>query len=290
MYFAFEESQADIVRNMATVGIDLQPWIDADLLRFSCFRPTLLGLEAHLSGVQKMFNDFDPAVVVKDPISALLRVGTGSEVSAMLTRQIDFFKSRGVTTLLTTLSQEVASDRDHLGLASLVDTWLLLKTVEGNGEHNRLLFVRKSRGMAHSNQIREFLVTASGIELADVYVGPQGVLTGTARQAQEAKEHADGAVRHDDLQQQKVDLAHRRASLEAQVQSLWSDFEMQSEIVDRLITSGSAGTEGRADQRATQSRMRHADSEGTDGPDHDDVDDMDVEDAGDAEDAGGVLR
>jgi circadian clock protein KaiC len=270
IYFAFEESEADIVRNMSSVGIDLQTWIDADLLRFYCFRPSLLGLEAHLFEVQKMVADFDPAVVVKDPISALLRVGTSADVTAMLTRQIDYFKARGVTTILTTLSQETTANSDHFGLASLADTWLLLKSTEGNGEHNRLLYVRKARGMAHSNQIREFLITSSGIELANVYVGPQGVLTGSARQAQEAKERADGASRHDDLEQRQIDLARRRASVEAQVQGLWRDFETEADIVDRLLSSGSTGTEDRADQRAEQGRMRHADVEQTDHAQHHD--------------------
>jgi circadian clock protein KaiC len=261
IYFAFEESEADIVRNMSSVGMDLQRWIDAGLLNFHCFRPSLLGLEAHLFAIQKMVADFDPSVVVMDPVSALLRVGTSADVTAMLTRQIDFFKIRGVTTFLTTLRKDVADDDDQAGLASLVDTWFLLKSAEGNGEHNRLLYVRKARGMAHSNQIREFLVTTSGIELADVYVGPQGVLTGSARQAQEAKELADGALRHDDLEQRQIDLARRRASVEAEVEGLWRDFETEANVVQRLLTSGSTGTEGRADQRAEQGRMRHADAD-----------------------------
>jgi circadian clock protein KaiC len=260
IYFAFEESEADIVRNMASVGLDLQPWIDTGLLTFSCFRPSLLGLEAHLFAIQQMVIDIEPSMVVKDPVSALFRLGTRAEVTAMLIRQIDFLKDRGVTTVFTSLSQELAAEGDHFGLGSLVDTWLLLKTTEGNGEHNRLLYVRKARGLAHSNQIREFLVTASGIELADVYVGPQGVLTGSARQAQEAKELADGVIRREDLEQRQVDLARKRAAVEADVAALWRDFAAEVDVVERLLTTGSTGTEGRADQRAEQGRMRHADA------------------------------
>ena len=130
-----------------------------------------------------------------DPVSDLLRIGTGADVSAMLTRQVDFLKARGVTALFTSLNSERASRRRPTSRStSLVDTWLLVKTMEGNGERNRVLYVLKSRGMAHSNQIREFLLTDQGIELADVYVGPQGVLTGSARQAQEAQERSDGAA------------------------------------------------------------------------------------------------
>jgi len=259
MYFAFEESQAEILRNMASVGIDLGQWVDAGLLQFQCFRPSLLGLEAHLFAVQKFVTDFDPTVVVKDPVSDLMRVGTVADVSAMLARQVDFLKAKGVTSLFTSLS--TFGDPAHAGeqVASLVDTWLVVKTMEGNGEHNRILSVLKSRGMAHSNQIREFLLTGQGIELADVYVGPQGVLTGSARQAQEAKERSDGAAWQEDLEQRRVNLERRRESVEAEVADLWREFENEADIVGRLLSHGSTGVEDRAGQRAEQGRLRRAD-------------------------------
>jgi circadian clock protein KaiC len=261
VYFAFEESEAEIVRNMASVGIDLRQWVDADMLQFQCFRPSLLGLEAHLFGMQKYVGDFDPAVVVMDPVSDFLRIGTGADVAAMLTRQVDFLKAKGVTTLFTSLNSESEPAEADQQLASLVDTWLLVKTVEGNGEYNRLLYVRKSRGMAHSNQIREFLLTSQGIELADVYVGPQGVLTGSARQAQEAKERSDGTARLEDLEQRRVNLERRRQSVEAQTSGLWREFEAEADIVEHLLSHGSTGTEDRAGQRAEQGRLRRADTD-----------------------------
>ena len=179
LYFAFEQSPEEIVRNMASVGIELSGWVDAGLLEFRCSRPSLLGLEAHLFAMQKAVERIDPAVVVIDPVSDLAALGTPADVSAMLTRQVDFLKSSGVTALFTSLaSPDSDSSVAAQQLASLVDTWLLVKTMEGNGELNRVLYVLKSRGMAHSNQIREFLLTDHGIELADVYVGAQGVLTG----------------------------------------------------------------------------------------------------------------
>ena len=259
MYFAFEESEAEILRNMASVGIDLRRWVDAGLLQFRCFRPSLLGLEAHLFAVQKFVGEFDPSVVVQDPVSDLLHVGTVADVAAMLARQVDFLKAKGVTSLFTSLS--TFGDPAHAGeqVASLVDTWLVVKTMEGNGEYNRILSVLKSRGMAHSNQIREFLLTGQGIELADVYVGPQGVLTGSARQAQEAKERSDGAARQEDLEQRRVNLERRRESVEAQVTDLWREFENEAEVVGRLLSHGSTGVEDRAGQRAEQGRLRRAD-------------------------------
>jgi circadian clock protein KaiC len=211
--------------------------------------------------MQKSVSKFDPAVVVMDPVSDFAGAGTGADVSAMLTRQVDYLKARGVTGLFTSLSSEATvAEADHQ-LASLVDTWLLVKTLEGNGEHNRILYVRKSRGTAHSNQIREFLLTGQGIELADVYVGPQGVLTGSARQAQEAKEHADGLARLEDFELRRVNLQRRRESVEAQTATLWREYEDEAEVVERLLSHGSAGTENRAGQRAEQGRLRRADND-----------------------------
>jgi circadian clock protein KaiC len=134
-----------------------------------------------------------------------------------------------------------------------------VKSTEGNGEHNRLLFVLKSRGMAHSNQIREFLLTSHGIELADVYVGPEGVLTGSARQAQEAMEHNEGQARLDDLEQRRLALERRREAVAAQTAALWREFEDEAVVVERLLSHGSTGTEDQADQRVEQGRLRQAD-------------------------------
>jgi circadian clock protein KaiC len=259
MFFAFEESEAEIIRNMASVGMDLRRWVDAGLLRFHCFRPTLLGLEAHLFAMQKHVREFDPAVIIKDPISDLVRVGSGADVSSMLTRQVDFLKAKGVTALFTSLNSEVATAQADQQIASLVDTWLRVKTMEGNGELNRVLYLLKSRGMANSNQIREFMLTSQGIELSDVYVGPQGVLTGSARQAQEAQEAADGVARLEDLEQRRLGLDRLRGSVEAQTGVLWREYEDEAASVGRLLSHGSAGVEGRAGQRAAQSRLRGAD-------------------------------
>jgi circadian clock protein KaiC len=261
LYFAFEESQEEIVRNMSSVGIDLQPPIDADLLRFECFRPSVLGLEQHLYAMQRAVTEFAPAVVVMDPISDLLRIGSEGDVSAMLTRQVDFLKARGVTALFTSLNAGADAALPDQQIASLVDTWLLVKTMEGNGELNRLLYVLKSRGTAHSNQTREFVLTSQGIELADVYVGPQGVLTGSARQAQEALELSDGTARLDDLEQRRVNLERRRDAVQAQTAALWREFEDEADVVGQLLSHGSTGAEDRADQRVEQGRLRRADAQ-----------------------------
>jgi circadian clock protein KaiC len=260
LYFSFEESESEVIRNMSSVGIQLRQWVEAGLLQFRCSRPSLLGLEAHLFAIQKAVLDFEPAVVAKDPVSDLLRIGTGADVAAMLTRQIDFLKSRGVTVMFTSLNTEAELTQGDQQMASLADTWLLLRSVEGNGEHNRVLRVLKSRGTAHSNQIREFLLTEDGIELADVYVGPQGVLTGSARSAREATERAEDTARMEDLDQRRADLERRRQTVEAQVAALWRNFESEADTVARLLSHGSTGIDDRAGQRAEQGRLRRADT------------------------------
>ena len=274
MYFAFDESQEEIIRNMLSVGINLRQWVDAGLLKFHCFRPSLLGLESHLFTVQKFVGEFDPSVVVMDPISDFVRLGTAVDVAALLTRQVDFLKARGVTSLFTSLTSVRDSTSVEQQMASLVDTSLLVKTLEGNGEHNRVLYVLKARGMANSNQIREFLLTDHGIELSDVYVGPQGVLTGSARQAQEAKEQADGAAWLEELEQRRVNLERRRQSVDAQTATLWREFDDESDIVKRLRNHGSTGADDRAGQRVAQGLLRRADAAREDGTDDlDEVDD-----------------
>jgi circadian clock protein KaiC len=232
LYFSFEESEAEIIRNMASVGLDLKRWVDGGLLRFKCFRPSLLGLEAHLYAMQKLVGDFAPAVVVKDPVSDLLRVATGADVASLLTRQVDYLKSRGVTALFTSLNTNAEPGKDDPYIASLVDTLLIVKATEDSGEHTRLIYVLKSRGMAHSNQIRELLITDHGIELAEVYAGPQGLLTGSARRAHEAQERADGTSQGEDLKRRRTHLARRRASVEAQVATLWRGLEDETDGTD----------------------------------------------------------
>jgi circadian clock protein KaiC len=258
IYFAFEESQEQIIRNMGSVGMELDHWVRAGLLQFRCVRPSLFGLEAHLAAMQEAVEDFDPAVAVIDPISDL--IGTGLDVRAMLTRQVDFLKARGVTALFTSLAADGRRETTEQVVASLIDTCLVLRSMDGNGEQNRVVTVLKSRGMSHSNQVREFLLTDRGIELADVYVGPQGVLTGSARSAQEAKERIDAVERQEDLQQRRASLERQRESVEAQVAGLWREFADETEVVARLLSRGTSGREDKVEARLEQGRLRSSDA------------------------------
>ncbi len=259
LYIALEESQDQIIRNMTSVGIDLSPWVEQGLLRFKNVRSRALNLERHLALMQSEVDAFNPAVVVTDPVSDLIGIGSEREVSAMLSRQVDFLKGRGITALFTHLALESQRDQTNRLLGSLVDTWIYVRGLEGNGEFNRTLSILKSRGTSHSNQVREFLLTDHGIELADVYVGPQGVLTGSARSAQEARERSDAIDRQEDLDQRTAKLQRARQSLEARVAALWRDFEDEATAVDLLVSRGTSGRQDGVDQRLEQGRLRHGD-------------------------------
>ena len=172
LYFAFEESQSQMVRNMRSIGIDLEPWINQGLLHFHAQRPTLSGLEMHLTTMHKWINDVQPRIVIVDPVSNFTVAGTNTEVKAMLTRLIDLLKVKQITTLFTNLTSGGGPlEQTEMAVPSLMDAWLLLRDIESDGERNRSVYIRKSRGMAHSNQLREFVLTDRGLDLSDVRPG-----------------------------------------------------------------------------------------------------------------------
>jgi circadian clock protein KaiC len=168
LYFAFEESPSQILRNMRSLGLDLQPVIDQGLLRIEAHRPTSSGLEAHLAAMQRCIGDANPDVVVVDPITNLISIGDQGQVKSMLTRLIDFLKTRGITAMFSTLMFDRSLEETTVGISSLMDTWVMLRDVETpDARRKRLIHVLKARGMAHSNQIREFTLGDKGIRLLD---------------------------------------------------------------------------------------------------------------------------
>ena len=243
IYFAFEESPRQIVRNMRSVGVDLQPWVDAGLLRFSAARPTLWGLEMHLARMHKEVEAFAPQVVAVDPIYNLSAVGSATEVRLMLLRLIAYLKSRSVTALFTAVDGGDLKDAEHAGVSSLMDAWLLVKTIEGNGERNRGLYVIKARGMAHSNQICEFLLSDRGIVLREPYLGKGEVLTGSARVAEEALEREKELERQSALAARRRDIERKRRQIEAQIAALQAELESQSLEADVSASSDRAASE-----------------------------------------------
>lgn len=239
LFFAYEESNAQIVRNMRSIGIDLAPWIKKGLLEIHSSRPTLQGLEQHLVMMHDLVRTFRPTVVAVDPISNLTLAHDDTEVKPTLMRLIDFLKKEQITAVFTNLTGDVeaasARETSQLYVSSLMDTWLLLRNVELSGECNRTIFVCKSRGMAHSNQVREFVLSDTGIDLVDVYLGGDRVLTGTARVAQEARERDSLTLRGEDHQRKLRQLASKRKTIEAQIAALQAEAEAETAEVHFVI-------------------------------------------------------
>jgi circadian clock protein KaiC len=250
-----------MVRNMRSIGLDLAPWLKKGLLRFHATRPTAYGLETHLAALHKLVNDFQPRVVIVDPITNFLKAGTHSDAEAMLMRLIDFLKSQQITALFTSLTHGgSALEQTEAGISSLIDTWLLMRDIELGGERNRGMYVLKSRGMAHSNQIREFLLTDHGVELRDVYSGPEGVLTGSLRLAQEAREQAAALGKQQEIERRMRDLERKRRALEAQMSAQREEFEAEEEELKLLIAQEQASADYVGQSREAMSRSRKADA------------------------------
>lgn len=225
LYFCFEESPKQLMRNMGSIGIHLEEWVERGLLRFQATRPTLYGLEMHLAVTQKFVNEFKPHVVILDPINTFVSGDKEFEVKTLLMRIVDFLKVHNVTALFTNLTQaEYDHEGSNSGISSLIDTWLFLRDIELNGERNRGMYVLKSRGIANSNQIREFVLTDHGVELRDAYIGANGVLTGSARIAQEAQENSEVLTRKLEIEFKKREIGRKRRELEAKVEAMRAVF------------------------------------------------------------------
>ena len=235
LYFAFEESPNQIIRNMGSIGLDLDRWVSKGLLKFHSARPSLYGLEMHLVTFHKVIDEFNPQVFVVDPISNLTAAGTASEVKSILTRLIDHLKMKKISTFLTDLTHFGGGlEQTSEEISSLIDTWLLLRDIELNGERNRGLYILKSRGMAHSNQIQEFLLTNQGIDLIDIYTGSGEVLTGSARAAQEAREKAVELSARRESNRRLREQERKRNALETKIAALRAEFDVETQEVQLM--------------------------------------------------------
>jgi len=260
LFFAFEESPQQILRNLRSTGIDLEPWVDQGLLQFQAQRPTFQGLEMHLTAMHKAILRFQPRHLVMDPINSFVSPGNEAEVKSMLMRLVDFLKMQGITGYFTSLTTGgYPVDQTDTAISSLIDTWLLLRATETGGERNRSLSILKSRGMAHSNQTREFLITNRGVVLRDVYIGPGGVLAGSARQTQEAEEAAARLLRQHEIERQQRELERQRARLEGKITELREEFAVQEAETQALIAREQAREAVLNQGRATMARIRQAD-------------------------------
>ena len=261
LYFAFEESQNQIIRNMRSIGIDLEQWIVRGLLRFMNSRPTLYGLEMHLVVMHRKIDDFSPSIVVIDPISNLLATSSESEVKSMLSRLIDYLKLKQITAFCTDLTAvDNSLERTEVGISSLMDSWLLLRTIEGNGERNRGLYILKSRGMQHSNQVREFILSDGGAQLQDVYIGAGGVLTGSAKMIQEARDRAESLANREEIDRKQRDMQRKQSLMDARIITLRSQFEVEKEELERSIAEEQRRSEIFTQDTLALARLRQADS------------------------------
>ena len=260
LYFSFEESPGQMVRNMRSIGLNLDQWTRKNLLQFHSSRAMFYGLEMHLAVIHKIVQEFEPRVVVIDPVGSLIQAGNRRDAHTMLIRLIDFLKQRGVTAFLTNLtSAGNALEKTDVEISSIVDSWFFVRDIELNGERNRALYVLKSRGMAHSNQLREFLLTPQGVDLLDVYVGPGGVLTGSSRLSQEARENAALLVQRQDAERKDRERIRKRELLEARIAALRKEFEMEEEEAENYNAQEVSREKLNAENREAMARSRHAD-------------------------------
>jgi len=262
LWFAFEESSSQIIRNMRSIGIDLARAVRQGRLRIHAERPTMSGLEMHLVTIHKQVKEFQPRVVVIDPITNFTALGSNAEVKAMLTRLIDYFKQQQITAVFTSLTAGGRSEEfAETSVSSLMDAWLLLRDLESGAERNRVLHLLKSRGMAHSNQVREFLLTDRGVELRDVYLGASGaLLTGSARGALEAQEQAQAVVREQETALRKRTLECKRQAVEAQIAALRAGYGAEEAELQKTIVQDQARATVFAGDRAEMGRQRQADA------------------------------
>ncbi len=263
LYFSFEESPGQLIRNMRSIGLNLEQWVKKNLLQFHSSRAMFHGLEMHLAVIHKIVEQFKPQVVVLDPVGSLVQAGNRNDAHSMLIRLIDFLKQRGITALLTNLtSGGGALEKTDVEISSIVDTWLLMRDIELEGERNRSLYVLKSRGMAHSNQLREFLLTERGIDLLDVYVGPGGVLTGSSRLSQEAREKAAALERQQNERRRERDRLRKREALEARIAALRKEFEVEDEEAEASVAQEGLREQVIIETRKSMARSRKADGTG----------------------------
>lgn len=238
IYFAFEESPAQIIRNMRRIGIDLGRWVDNGLLTFHATRALNQGLEGHLTEMQEAVRLAKPSVAVVDPISGLAPVGNETEIKSMIARMSDYFRVHGITTMMTNLAVNGRSGEEaDLAVSSLADTWILVRVIEQNAERNNVIQVLKSRGMGHSKVLREFNFTKDGIKVVDAYIGVNGAVVGSARHSQEAKDRMERVERRAEIEKKRRQLDERRRSVDTQIAALEAEYKAELEALEADVTA-----------------------------------------------------
>jgi circadian clock protein KaiC len=258
LYLAYEESPEEIARNMRSIGIDLDQWVERGLLTVRAERPTACGFETHLARAHALVEELDPKVVVIDPISAFH--GPEDEITMFLSRIVDYLKGRGITALLTSLTRlSERTELSGLGVSSVIDSWIRIRTLESNGERNRLLDIVKSRGTAHSNQVRELVISDGGLDLSDVYIGREGIAVGTERIQREADRRIRELEQAETLERRRRGLAQRRTAVEAQIAALQAELAFEGADVEAATSAALASDKAEAAARVAIGSGRSAD-------------------------------
>lgn len=264
LYITFEESPDQVMRNMKSIGLDLRNWVEKGLLELHAVRSTYYGLETHLVQIHKMVETFNPSIVIVDPITNLITIADPGDVKSMLTRLVDYLKGKHVTAMFTNLSHQASpTESTESEISSLMDTWILVRDIELGGERNRGLYVLKSRGMPHSNQIREFLITDKGIDLLDVYVGPNGVLTGSARVAREAEEKAHAVARQNELESLERELERKQKAAESRIAEVQAGLAADEVDLKNKIAEAKLRQKALANERKEMAAYRGEDKKPT---------------------------
>jgi circadian clock protein KaiC len=264
LYFAFEESGDQIIRNMDSVGIELATHVKSGKLKIHASRPTSFGLEMHLASMHQAIGLFKPDVIIVDPISNLINVGAANEVKSMIVRLMDFIKVNQITAMFTDLISGVFNESTDIAVSSLMDSWILLRTYEFNGERNRGIYVLKTRGIKNSNQVREFIITSKGVDLVDIYVGTEGMFTGSARVAQKAKDEAQTKIRYQELERKRRELNRKRLMLDAEMALLNSKYEAELDELNRDVAQTEFREEALAEGRTAIEASRFPDGKRVD--------------------------
>jgi circadian clock protein KaiC len=233
LYCAFEESTSQITRNMSSIGLKIEPYIKSGVLKVYSSRPTLQNLELHLISIQKIIEEFKPKIIVLDPVTNLMSEGINSEIRQMLAHFVDYLKGMRITTLFTAAItlETIKSNPSDEGISAMMDTWILVRDIETNNERNRGIYVLKSRGMNHSAQVREFVITDNGIALLPIYLTPEGILTGSAKLEHTLKIQEEDKLRENKIKNEKREIERKRKIMEESIAVLREKFESDIETL-----------------------------------------------------------
>ena len=233
LFVSLEEAPSQVIRNLGSIGLDIQTWVDNGSLTVRHLRSAAMGLEEHLAEMHLLFDEVQPDLVAIDAVASLMRSGSDIGSSALIAREVDLLRTRGVTAIMTALTGNQQEETTDISASSLVDAWIVVRNLEADGERTRLLYVIKNRGSAHSNQVREFVISTEGMQLVDVFVGPDGVLTGSRRQGQIDRDQRDQRAHERGTQRRRQKMEARRSAVDAQIAALKHQLEV--DLADSML-------------------------------------------------------